>query len=79
MELTLERTQAQIAVPTPDGGNVLVDPRQHRADVVRRLLCCGVSAATLLHLLPEWSELIGRVDRELTVEGVARQAPCARG
>ncbi len=76
MELMLERAQAPVAVPTPDGGTVLVDPRQHRADVVRRLLCCGVSATTLLHMLPEWAPLILRVDRELDGAGIRREQRC---
>ena len=76
MELMLERAQDQVAVPTPDGGTVLVDRHQHRDHVVRRLLCCGVSAATLQHMLPEWSPLILRVDRELATAGVIRQEPC---
>ena len=76
MELMLERVESQVAVPTPDGGTILVDPLRHRAHVVRRLLCCGVSAATLLHLLPEWRTLIGEVDRELTAAGITRTGSC---
>ncbi|GEM_PF-1890634 len=79
MELMLERAESQVAVPTPDGGAVLVDPRQHRAHVVRRLLCCGVSAATLLHMLPEWETLIREVDRELTAAGITRTESCTGG
>lgn len=71
MELILEREQDQISVPTPDGGAVLVDLRQHRPQVVRRLLTCGVSADTLVQLLPEWSALIVSIAHQLDVENLS--------
>ncbi len=53
-----------VAIPTPCGGEVLVDPRHHRENVVRRLLADGVRTSTLLRLLPEWEPLITRVATE---------------
>jgi hypothetical protein len=49
---------------------VRVDPRQHRDDVVRRLLLLGVSGQTLTALLPEWDEGIRRVAEELRADGL---------
>lgn len=75
MELMLEREQDQVAAPSPDDGAVLVDQRQHRAQVVRRLLSCGISADTLVQLLPEWSELIVCIDHEPGTDDPARRQP----
>lgn len=50
-----------VSVPTPAGEVVLVDPRVHRVDVVRRLLALGVSPRTLTTLLPGWDRLIRAV------------------
>ena len=69
MELMVEPRRVPVAVPIPGGGEVLVDPRQHRAHVVRRLLCGGVSATTLRHLLPEWATLITQTEHELVAVG----------
>lgn len=54
----------EVRVPTPEDGEIVVDVRRRRADVVHRLLGLGVSRRTLVALLPEWSELIGRVASE---------------
>lgn len=50
-----------VSVPTPSGDVVLVDPRVHRADVVRRLLAQGVSERTLITMLPGWEPLVRSV------------------
>ena len=42
-----------------------VDPREHRVDVVRRLLLLGVAEPTLVTLLPDWTSLIARVAGEV--------------
>lgn len=42
-----------------------VDPRDHREDVVRRLLQLGVSRGTLATVLPDWATLIDRVATDL--------------
>jgi hypothetical protein len=65
MYLMVEPPGDQVAIPMPDGGEVLVDPRQRRARVVRRLLRRGVTSATLRLLLPDWIDLIDRTEREL--------------
>jgi hypothetical protein len=63
-DVTVETEQRDVAIPTPCGGEVLVDPRHHREHVVRRLLADGVRTSTLLRLLPEWEPLIARVAAE---------------
>ncbi len=65
MYLMVEPPGDQVAIPMPDGGEVLVDPRQRRSRVVRRLLRRGVTAATLRLLLPEWIDLIDLAELEL--------------
>lgn len=65
MYLMVEPPGDQVAIPMPDGGEVLVDPRQRRARVVRRLLRRGVTPRTLRFLLPEWIDLIDRAELEL--------------
>lgn len=65
MYLMVEPPGDQVAIPMPDGGEVLVDPRQRRTRVVRRLLRRGVTAATLRLLLPDWAEMIDRAERDL--------------
>jgi hypothetical protein len=40
---------------------MVVDPDDHREDVVRRLLARGVSPTTLRALLPTWDGMIARV------------------
>ena len=54
----------EVRVPTPGAGDIVVDVRAGRADVVHRLLDLGVSRCTLMALLPEWSELIASVASE---------------
>jgi len=51
-------------VPTPEAGDIVVDVRARRADVVDRLLNLGVSRCTLIALLPDWSDLIATVASE---------------
>src|SRR5690606_32937192 len=63
-----------VRIPTPDGEEVLVDPRSHREDVVERLLERGVSVETLSHLLPEWAPLIERVGIRVAPAGVVAAA-----
>lgn len=65
-----------VNVPIPSGEVVLVDPRVHRADVVRRLLAVGVAPTTLLALLPTWDALIRSVVAEVEV-GSATATPDA--
>ncbi len=65
MYLMVEPPGDQVAIPMPDGGEVLVDPGQRRSRVVRRLLRRGVTAATLRLLLPEWIDLIDLAELEL--------------
>ena len=69
MYLMVEPPGDQVAIPMPDGGEVLVDPRHRRARVVRRLLRHGVTAATLRLLLPDWSDLIDRSEMDLLRSG----------
>jgi hypothetical protein len=54
----------EVRVPTPGAGDIVVDVRARRADVVHRLMNLGVSRYTLTALLPEWSELIAAVASE---------------
>jgi hypothetical protein len=46
------------------GDRSLVDPRDHREDVVRRLLARGLTPATLHALFPTWDDLISRLHAE---------------
>jgi len=62
--VTVDTESREVAIPMPGGGEVLVDPRHHRENVVRRLLADGVRPSTLLRLLPEWEPLIARVATE---------------
>jgi hypothetical protein len=55
----------EVDVPLPGGAIVRVDPREHRADVVRRLLELGASEQTLTTLLPDWTALIEHVAAEI--------------
>ena len=71
----LQGTDQAVAVPTPCGDEVLVDPREHREDVIRRLLGLGVTPRCLRTLLPGWSLLITRVARALAVEEGDRVLP----
>lgn len=57
--------QHERAVLATDGQLVLLDRRQHRTQVVRRLLAAGISATTLQVIVPEWSRLISSIDDEL--------------
>jgi hypothetical protein len=57
------------AVAAPSGRQVLLDPRQHRTHVVRRLLAAGISAPTLCAIVPEWSCDISRIDADLQDSG----------
>lgn len=54
----------EVRVPTPEAGDIVVDVRARRADVVDRLLNLGVSRCTLIALLPDWSDLITAVASE---------------
>ena len=63
--VTIDLRPFEIDVPVPGGDIVRVDPREHRADVVRRLLLLDVSVRILATLLPDWTELIDRVAAEL--------------
>lgn len=63
--MDLMADQRMRTVTAADGRDVLLDPRQHRAQVVLRLLATGVSAATLRSIVPEWSALIAVLDEEL--------------
>ena len=67
--VTIDLRAFEVDVPLPGGDIVRVDPREHRADVVRRLLLLGASERTLATLLPDWIELIGRVVAELRSQG----------
>lgn len=71
--LMVDLTRDRVAVPMPDGSEVLVDPRHHRPQVVRRLLCSGVSATTLRQLFPDWTSLIATAERELAGQDPPRQ------
>ncbi len=73
MVLMVELQRDRVAVPMPDGSEQLIDPRRHRPEVVRRLLCSGVSAAALHQLLPDWTALIVTAERELATGDPARQ------
>ena len=68
---TFERRLVR-AHPTPSPDEALVEPRDHRVDVIRRLLEMQLSVQCLRALLPEWSALIAAVaeglDREQTEE-----------
>jgi hypothetical protein len=61
-----------VCIPVPGGSHVLVDPRQHREDVVRRLLLLGVSTRTLRALLPAWSALIVAVSDTFVLDASGR-------
>jgi hypothetical protein len=50
-----------VHVWTPDGERLVVDPDDHREDVVRRLFARGVSPMTLRALLPTWDGMITRI------------------
>jgi hypothetical protein len=63
-EVVLTADRHELHLPTGANGDVIVDVRQHRADVVARLLAVGVSPHTLTTLLPEWAELIAAVAAE---------------
>lgn len=69
----VELQRDRVAVPMPDGSELLIDPRRHRPHVVRRLLCSGVSAATLHQLFPDWTGLIATTERELAAHDLPRQ------
>jgi hypothetical protein len=63
--MDLMADQRMRTVTAADSRDVLLDPRQHRAQVVLRLLATGISAATLRAIVPEWSALIAVLDEEL--------------
>ena len=71
--LMVELQRDRVAVPMPDGSEQLIDPRRHRPDVVRRLLCAGVSAAALHRLFPDWTAVIVAAERELAAFEPSRQ------
>lgn len=60
-QVVLTADRCEVHVPTPDDGEVIVDVRQRRPEVVARLLDLGVSARTLTILLPGWTSLIEEV------------------
>jgi hypothetical protein len=59
--VTIQQHRRLVHVWTPDGEQLVVDPADHREDVVRRLLARGVSATTLRALLPTWDGMITRI------------------
>lgn len=61
VDLELSRPSYQLPRDHPDTGSI----RAHRDEVIRRLFAHGLSADTLLTLLPDWSERI----RQLADEG----------
>lgn len=69
-DVTIDLRELEVDVPLPGGDIVRVDPREHRDDVVRRLLLLGASELTLTALLPEWTERIRRVADELRADGL---------
>lgn len=73
MVLMVELQRDRVAVPMPDGSEQFIDPRRHRPGVVRRLLCGGVSAATLHQLFPDWTALIVAAEHELAALDPSRQ------
>jgi hypothetical protein len=72
MVLMVEVQLDRVAVPMPDGTELLIDPRRHRPQVVRRLLCSGVSAATLHQLFPDWTALINAAEGDLAALDLPR-------
>lgn len=69
-DVTIDLCAFEVDVLLPGGDTVRVDPREHRDDVVRRLLLLGVSERTLSALLPEWDGRIRRIADELRGEHV---------
>lgn len=63
--VTIDLRSFEVDVPLPGGRVVRIDPREHRADVVRRLLVLGVPERTLAALLPDWTSLIEWVATDL--------------
>jgi hypothetical protein len=70
--LTADDAEGDVCIPVPGGSHVLVDPRRHREDVVRRLLLLGVSTRTLRALLPAWSGLIVAVSDTFVLDASGR-------
>ena len=79
VELQRRDQREAVPVPTPSGEDVIVDPREHREDVVRRLLGLGVTARCLTALLPEWSLLIARVAAAVEAGETPAVTPRVRG
>jgi hypothetical protein len=73
--VTIDLRAFEVDVPLPGGDIVRVDPREHRDDVVRRLLLLGASERTLTTLLPEWKEGVRRVAEELRADGLLERLP----
>jgi hypothetical protein len=69
---TADGADGEVCIPVPGGSHVLVDPRRHREDVVRRLLLLGVSTRTLRALLPAWSALIVAVSDTFVLDASGR-------
>lgn len=69
-DVTIDLRAFEVNVPLPGGDMVRVDPREHRDDVVRRLLLLGASERILIPLLAEWNERIRRVADELRADGL---------
>lgn len=63
---------ATVPIPVPGRSFVLVDPTEHRADVVQRLLLLGVSTQTLRVLLPSWTSLVTSVAATLPIDASGR-------
>jgi hypothetical protein len=69
-DVTIDLRAFEVDVPLPGGDVVRVDPREHRADVVRRLLLLGATERNLTTLLPDWDELVRLVAVDLRTEGL---------
>lgn len=66
-QVVLTAQRCEVHVPTPDDGHVVIDARERRPEVVARLLALGVSAETLITLLPDWETLIREVADHHTI------------
>ncbi|MFP4312089.1 MAG: hypothetical protein ACLFS9_08960 [Nitriliruptoraceae bacterium] len=62
--MDLIREQHARTVTAPEDRTLLLAPRHHRTEVVRRLLGAGISPATLCAIVPEWTDLITGLEQE---------------